>query len=284
MGSHNSNIMFTQALIKIDRQNGPSIVQAVNVDRKKVIDILVHALPNGTPKNNVFKVSKVGKMIGIVFLEKFGDGFSGYLMGYPEENVHINPFSYYQFAKQMVQLSKLAPEVPLYEEKRKTNLFEISDVFYAITSLLLREKVIVVGNQDKAISYFETLFNLLPYGFFSWLKAEFPATSLLNDLHIVNVESIDLHQEELKKLFFSSSIIGLQDKKCFGFYSSSFTKKLAHFVHLQQKDLVESELKQFNKLLNIKPIDNPADFANEFSLHTRDAKLLKLIQLKNTMN
>ncbi len=270
---------YKQALIEIDRTHGPLILDSIGIDPSEKIDLLIHTLPPGTPQATSFMVTPFKQDVFVTLMEKKESTIHAYLIGFPKYEVIPNPFRFFSFMKNQINKFTIADTFPIEKEQNQGTL-KINNLSYAIGSLLLEQKLILVGDLKNAIDFFTHFFDNFHYSQFDWLKCEFPANSLYSSSNIVLIQDLENHKNELKELLFESSIILLSKRQCYGFYSSSFTNRLAWLFEQKDSETISNEIMQFNKLINLTLIDNPAEFANTFSITKKDAKLFQQIQKK----
>lgn len=265
-----------EALIEVTREYGPVIVDSRNIEEQSKIDILIHALPAGSSISESFIVVNINSTIYVSISAKLDGRLKAYVIGF--SNIHdiINPFRLYEYVKEKLFRFELGDGLLL--KSTPVSKVPVQNLVYPIGSMLLQQKVVLVGTLKESIEFLTAFFDVFDYRYFGWLKCELPSSSLLNDAHVVQIQKLSSYIEELREILFQSSIIVFSESKCYGFYSSSFTKRLEWLFNIHDKTSISMELDKFSKLINLERIENPNEFANRFSIEKKDAKFFQLVQ------
>lgn len=161
-------------------------------------------------------------------------------------------------------------------------LIEIDNIQSAIISILLNKKLFVLDDNYQIFSLILSLKEFLPEKFHKFLGFTIDSTSFTENINIMSFQDskdIISHIESLENN--KSTIIDMENKICFGIYTSPLMSQVLEFLKKNSKQEAQDLLKIFETLsfetdkISIKS----SEFVRKHKISKADIKIIDLIRL-----
>lgn len=270
------------ALITINRAVGPKIQEQVGFKKEEETNLLLYSLPSGAAYNGAFKYIEINEMLysSHIRIDEKDEGF-GAVIAVPLESIRFNPFSLNPILEKMVEDQKLVDHIDIDEliaNQKTRDPINLSGSTYVIGSLILAQRVIIVGTHKEVINFLTNIYDGVPHESVTSLVTLTYSKNLSNSYTMIGVPNNESLFEEIENAQKDSTIIFLEQKKAFGLFRSPFTDRIEQLYFKGKYDVIRREITEFLELSLKEKIESSSDFAMKYNLKRADAKLLKLYQ------
>ncbi|MHA2249743.1 MAG: hypothetical protein ACXAD7_05245 [Candidatus Kariarchaeaceae archaeon] len=270
------------ALVEITRSKGPILQEQVGFKKEEENNILLYALPTGEVMDGSIKLIRIQELLYVSYTRINTDdvGLIAVIAVDMKKFTH-NPFSLSQILKDMVSNAKLPSaitEEQIHSSEVSKIPFQIKGVTHIIASLLLLQRVIVVGNHEDIVNFIGTIYETLPLRTMSEIIAITHAKYPNEQYNLQGVPNDISISSDLDKAQKNSTIVFLDEKKAFGMFRSPITDEMEKFYLQGDFETVKNKTRDFVSLALLEKIDSSGDYAKKHNIKRSDAKLMKNFQ------
>lgn len=171
-------------------------------------------------------------------------------------------------------------------------LFDVANIESALISILINKKVFLLDNNYTILSLLQHLISIFPLKFHKLFDFTINSKSYTENVNLMSISSSDIQFEDLENMKNeNNTIIDVQNKICFGIYSSPFFSSLISNLKLGNRIKVKEDLTILEELIfNDKGIKlKKNSITKSLKLSKTDMKLfekmkLNLLDLPQTSN